>query len=207
MSWLIGSLIHSHFLYFVLPRREKSFPPPAHGRSVSGSSRGRSSRGQSVLFSNDPRITLHHKETVRAAAALPCHALRREELCLTTVLRVHTLHQQVTYCGAGEQDLLCINERQVMVRSKAMYDTEPPNTSLEGVRSDLQKRYGIPDLQLYAPSAGLSTKLTLPLLPSSALPPQAHDRCARARCWGRCHPPLGVTGQGRLYLLCFVCGL
>lgn len=48
---------------------------------------------------------------------------------------------QVTYCGAGEQDLLCINERQVMVRSKNMYDTEPPNTSLEGVRADLDKRY------------------------------------------------------------------
>lgn len=47
---------------------------------------------------------------------------------------------QVTYCGAGEQDLLCINERQVMVRSKNMYDTEPPNTSLEGVRADLDKR-------------------------------------------------------------------
>jgi hypothetical protein len=47
---------------------------------------------------------------------------------------------QVNYCGAGEQDLLCINERQVMVRSKAMYDTEPPNTSLEGVQSDLLKR-------------------------------------------------------------------
>jgi hypothetical protein len=46
----------------------------------------------------------------------------------------------VSYCGAGEQDLLCINERQVMVRSKGMYDQEPPNTSLEGVQSDLQKR-------------------------------------------------------------------
>jgi hypothetical protein len=47
---------------------------------------------------------------------------------------------QVIYCGAGEQDLLCINERQVMVRSRGMYDQEPPNTSLEGVQSDLQKR-------------------------------------------------------------------
>ncbi len=47
----------------------------------------------------------------------------------------------MSYCGAGEQDLLCINERQVMVRSKNMYDQEPPNTSLEGVRSDLEKRY------------------------------------------------------------------
>lgn len=56
-----------------------------------------------------------------------------------TALRCAAL--QVSYCGAGEQDLLCINERQVMVRSKAMYDTEPPNTSLEGVQSDLQKRY------------------------------------------------------------------
>lgn len=47
----------------------------------------------------------------------------------------------MSYCGAGEQDVLCINERQVMVRSKSMYDHEPPNTSLEGVRSDLMKRY------------------------------------------------------------------
>ena len=49
---------------------------------------------------------------------------------------------QVSYCGAtGEQDVLCINERQVMVRSKGMYDQQPPNTSLEGVQSDLLKRY------------------------------------------------------------------
>lgn len=48
--------------------------------------------------------------------------------------------EQVSYCGAAEQDLLCINERQVMVRSKTMYDQEPPNTSLEGVHADLEKR-------------------------------------------------------------------
>lgn len=47
---------------------------------------------------------------------------------------------QVSYCGVGEQDVLCINEKQVMVRSKNMYDQEPPNTSLEGVRADLDKR-------------------------------------------------------------------
>ena len=58
--------------------------------------------------------------------------------CCYVVLLVLVL--QVSYCGAVEQDLLCINERQVMVRSKTMYDQEPPNTSLEGVSADLQKR-------------------------------------------------------------------
>ena len=53
------------------------------------------------------------------------------------------------YCGAtGEQDVLCINERQVMVRSKGMYDLDQPNTSLEGVQSDLLKRYSISLLYL-----------------------------------------------------------
>ena len=48
---------------------------------------------------------------------------------------------QVCYCGSGEQDVLCINERQVIVRSKAMY--EQPNVSTEGIYSDLSNRLAI----------------------------------------------------------------
>lgn len=64
------------------------------------------------------------------------------KLWVLVVTNDHCVYSmQVSYCGAAEQDLLCINERQVMVRSKTMYDQEPPNTSLEGVRADLDKRY------------------------------------------------------------------
>lgn len=45
---------------------------------------------------------------------------------------------QVRYCGAGEQDVLCINEKQVMIRSKAMYET--PNASTKGVPANIEVR-------------------------------------------------------------------
>ena len=106
------------------------------------------SRGQSVLFTNDPKILQVHRETVSnlmKSAISHCHA--HGKFCQPTTHMftsvAHSYSLQVSYCGAGEQDLLCINERQVMVRSKNMYDQEPPNTSLEGVRSDLEKRYGM----------------------------------------------------------------
>ena len=60
--------------------------------------------------------------------------------CPTSAATATATATQVSYCGAGEQDVLCINEKQVMVRSKTMYDQQPPNTSLEGVQSDLDKR-------------------------------------------------------------------
>eukprot|EP00602_Paraphysomonas_sp_CaronLab_P009978 CAMPEP_0185037942 /NCGR_PEP_ID=MMETSP1103-20130426/32999_1 /TAXON_ID=36769 /ORGANISM="Paraphysomonas bandaiensis, Strain Caron Lab Isolate" /LENGTH=1795 /DNA_ID=CAMNT_0027576163 /DNA_START=144 /DNA_END=5534 /DNA_ORIENTATION=- len=65
------------------------------------------SDGQSVVFTNDPKLTRPEKS-------------------------------KVCYCGSGEQDVLCINERQVIVRSKAMY--EQPNVSTEGIYSDLSNR-------------------------------------------------------------------
>ena len=37
----------------------------------------------------------------------------------------------VVYCGADEQDVLCIDERQVSVRSKSMH--QRPDPSSEGV--------------------------------------------------------------------------
>lgn len=46
---------------------------------------------------------------------------------------------KVTYCGLTEQDVLCIDERQVIVRSKGMF--QPPNAAAEGIYSDLQRRY------------------------------------------------------------------
>ena len=48
---------------------------------------------------------------------------------------------QVSYCGSSEQDVLYINERQVMVRSKSMYNDCNPNPNLEGVQCDFSKRY------------------------------------------------------------------
>lgn len=42
----------------------------------------------------------------------------------------------VAYYNTNEQDVLCINERQVMVRSKTMYDKP-------GIAADLEKRYKI----------------------------------------------------------------
>lgn len=67
------------------------------------------SRGQAILFTNDPKIINVNKDLVN-------------------------------YCGATEQDVLCINERQVMVRSKNMYEQETPNQSLEGIKADLTNR-------------------------------------------------------------------
>eukprot|EP01041_Mallomonas_annulata_P001688 gene1688-3265_t len=46
--------------------------------------------------------------------------------------------EKVHYCGQTEQDVLCINERQVMVRSKDMY--EQPNSTTAGIHSDLGNR-------------------------------------------------------------------
>lgn len=45
----------------------------------------------------------------------------------------------VEYCGASEQDVLYINERQVMVRSKDMYSRRP-SVAAEGVYVDVEKR-------------------------------------------------------------------
>jgi hypothetical protein len=49
-----------------------------------------------------------------------------------------TEKERVFYSGASEQDVLCINEKKVMVRSKNMYHT--PNTASEGIKSDLSNR-------------------------------------------------------------------
>lgn len=35
---------------------------------------------------------------------------------------LNSLKDSAIYCGSAEQDVLCINERQVMVRSKVMYN-------------------------------------------------------------------------------------
>ena len=40
--------------------------------------------------------------------------------------------------GGGECDVLCIDERKVMIRSRNMYSQ--PNPNAEGVSSDLEKR-------------------------------------------------------------------
>ena len=45
---------------------------------------------------------------------------------------------QVQYCGAADQDVLHIDERRVMIRSKGMFDKPSPTT--EGVVTDVQKR-------------------------------------------------------------------
>lgn len=45
---------------------------------------------------------------------------------------------KVQYCGTIDQDVLHIDERKVMVRSKGMFDKPSPTT--EGVVTDVQKR-------------------------------------------------------------------
>jgi hypothetical protein len=44
----------------------------------------------------------------------------------------------VSFCGVGEQDVLCIDERQVKVRAMHMFSQ--PNPVAEGVASDLSAR-------------------------------------------------------------------
>jgi hypothetical protein len=70
--------------------------------------------------------------------------IRSALLSLLTTDRV-----QVYYCGSGEQDVLCINERQVIIRSKAMY--EPPSVASEGIYSDLNNRSLLPPLLRLSP--------------------------------------------------------
>ena len=50
-----------------------------------------------------------------------------------------TEKSRVSYCGKTDQDVLCINERKVMVRSKTMYKPSV-NPAIEGITSDLDKR-------------------------------------------------------------------
>jgi hypothetical protein len=45
---------------------------------------------------------------------------------------------RIGYCGNTDQDVLCINERQVMVRSRAMYDK--PSPLAEGIHTDISQR-------------------------------------------------------------------
>ncbi len=47
--------------------------------------------------------------------------------------------ERVCYSGSSSQDVLCINERKVMVRSKTMY-SNVSNAAAEGITSDLSKR-------------------------------------------------------------------
>jgi hypothetical protein len=48
---------------------------------------------------------------------------------------------KVNYSGGGETDVLCIDERQVMIRSKTMF--QQPNPVAEGIKSDLNARYSV----------------------------------------------------------------
>lgn len=52
----------------------------------------------------------------------------------------------VSFCGLIEQDVLYINERQVMVRSKEMYNRKP-SVSAEGIHADVKNRYAASLLQ------------------------------------------------------------
>jgi hypothetical protein len=45
---------------------------------------------------------------------------------------------RVKYCGSTEQDILCIDERQVRVRSKSMLDS--PDRFAEGMRANITAR-------------------------------------------------------------------
>jgi hypothetical protein len=45
---------------------------------------------------------------------------------------------RVKYCGSTEQDVLCIDERQIRVRSKSMLDS--PDHFAEGMRANIIAR-------------------------------------------------------------------
>ncbi|KAJ1435059.1 hypothetical protein B484DRAFT_325821 [Ochromonadaceae sp. CCMP2298] len=82
-----------------------------------------------------------YPQVVRAGQQQSSRRTRGQSVLFTNDNKIVQMHKDtVHYCGSGEQDVLCINERQVMVRSKHMYDQQPPNAALEGVQSDLQKR-------------------------------------------------------------------
>lgn len=51
---------------------------------------------------------------------------------------VRSEKSKVFYCGTTEQDVLCINEKQVMVRSKGMF--EQPNATTAGIYTDIDNR-------------------------------------------------------------------
>jgi hypothetical protein len=89
--------------------------------------------GQAIIFSQDMKIMNVHKDLVRQF-----HYYRFE---LQALKHLVFLFFKISPIGIQDQDVLCINERQVMVRSKTMYD--PPNTSaivLENPNTDLFKR-------------------------------------------------------------------
>jgi hypothetical protein len=65
---------------------------------------------------------------------------RGQAVMLTSHARiVKTDRDIVSYCGSTDQDVLCVNERKVMVRSRTMY-TNTPNVAADGVQSDLSQR-------------------------------------------------------------------
>lgn len=51
---------------------------------------------------------------------------------------VRSERHRISYCGNTDQDVLCIDERQVIVRSKAMFDR--PSPFAEGVLTDISLR-------------------------------------------------------------------
>ena len=51
---------------------------------------------------------------------------------------VRVERHRISYCGGIDQDVLCIDERQVIVRSKAMYDR--PSPFAEGIHTDISLR-------------------------------------------------------------------
>jgi len=51
---------------------------------------------------------------------------------------VQSERSKASYCGSTDQDVLCINDRKVIIRSKTMY--ESPSVASEGIYSDLAKR-------------------------------------------------------------------
>lgn len=80
-----------------------------------------------VFFSSDHKLISRFKDLSPylppASSSMPSSSTQQQQQ-----------QQQVE----KEQDVLCINERVVMVRSKAMYDQ--PQAGLAGVAVDLQRR-------------------------------------------------------------------
>mmetsp|Transcript_26939 Transcript_26939/g.38424 ORF Transcript_26939/g.38424 Transcript_26939/m.38424 type:complete len:104 (+) Transcript_26939:4022-4333(+) len=83
----------------------------------------------------------HTHTTKKALSNSPKYLSRGQAVIFSNDTRIVTANKDlISHSGSSEQDVLCINERQVMVRSKNMYNDIPPNPSLEGVTCDFSKR-------------------------------------------------------------------
>jgi hypothetical protein len=90
--------------------------------------------GQSIVFTADPKVTV---TPVWSIAHAPWVNFSPHKFITSTCQVAMREKDRVTYCGGGECDVLCIDEKKVMIRSRTMYAANP---NAEGVSADVDKR-------------------------------------------------------------------